>query len=76
VSFNANGELQRTAVTLVNGEVYLAFSGYDEGDIPYHGWVLGYDASALKQLQVFNDSPNGGGVGFGWRPGLCCRLVE
>jgi hypothetical protein len=68
VSFNANGELQRTAVTLVNGEVYLAFSGYDEGDIPYHGWVLGYDASALKQLQVFNDSPNGGGGGI-WMGG-------
>ena len=68
VSFDANGEHQRTAVTLVNGEVYLGFSAYDEWVNPYHGWVLGYDASTLKQLQVFNDSPNGGGGGI-WMGG-------
>jgi hypothetical protein len=68
VSFAASGQMQRTAVTLVNGEVYLAFSAYAEGDVPYHGWVLGYDASTLEQLQVFNDSPNGGGGGI-WMGG-------
>jgi hypothetical protein len=68
VSFDANGELQRTAVTLVNGEVYLGFAAYNEGVSPYHGWVLGYDASTLKQLHVFNDSPNGGGGGI-WMGG-------
>ena len=44
----------------MNGVVYLAFSSFDEGSIPYHGWVLGYDASTLKQLQVFNVTPNSG----------------
>jgi hypothetical protein len=68
VSFAASEEMQRTAVTLVNGEVYLGFSAYDEDTTPYHGWVLGYDASTLKQLQVFNDSPNGGGGGI-WMGG-------
>ncbi len=38
--------------------VYVASASY--GDVgPYHGWVIGYDARTLKQVSVFNDTPNG-----------------
>jgi hypothetical protein len=58
-SFNAAKENQRAAVTLVNGVVYLAF-GSHEDYTPYHGFILGYSASTLQQVQVFNVTPNGG----------------
>jgi hypothetical protein len=63
IAFQSLYELQRCALLLVNGTVYIAFaSHHDQG--PYHGWVLGYDASSLKQVSVWNDTPNGqeGGI--------------
>jgi hypothetical protein len=59
VEFNPQQQLQRPALTLVGGVLYLAFSGYADTD-PYHGWVLGFDAATLQQLTnyVFNTTPN------------------
>ena len=54
---------QRTALVLVKGIVYLTWSSFcDLG--PYHGWIIGYDASTLKQEVVYNNSPTGdqGGI--------------
>jgi hypothetical protein len=59
VPFVTSQHLQRPALTLVNGIVYLAFGSHDDIQ-PYHGWVLGYDAQTLKQVQVFNTTPNSG----------------
>jgi Ricin-type beta-trefoil lectin domain-like/PQQ enzyme repeat len=67
VPFVASQENQRTALTLANGVVYLAFASHDDYS-PYHGWVLGYSASTLAQLYVFNDSPNGSAGGI-WQSG-------
>jgi hypothetical protein len=50
-------QLQRAAVTLVNGVVYLAFTSHEDIS-PSHGWVLGYDASSLQQVQKFITTPN------------------
>ena len=58
VPFNALRELQRPALTIANGSVYLAFgSQCDHG--PYHGWLLGYNLSTLQPTAVFNTTPNG-----------------
>jgi hypothetical protein len=38
--------------------VYAAFSSHcDIGT--YHGWLMGYDAKTLKQMTVYNNTPNG-----------------
>jgi len=57
VSFQAEFQLQRPALLLENGVVYVAFGSL--GDYgPYHGWVVGYAADSLAQVAVFNDTPN------------------
>src|ERR1022692_892628 len=55
----ANG-LQRCALTLAGGVLYVAYSGFADTDI-YHGWLLGFNASTLQQLtnHIFNTTPNG-----------------
>ena len=66
-TFNAGWQLQRTGLALVNGVVYVAFGSHgDRRRLPYQGWVMGYNASNLQQVSVFNDDPNtfnGGGSG-------------
>jgi len=63
VAFDSKRELQRTALVLSNGIVYVMFASYADID-PYHGWVLGYNAGDLTQKYVFNTTPNGhqGGI--------------
>lgn len=49
---------QRPGLLLLNGVVYAAFSSHcDIGT--YHGWLMGYDAKTLKQVSVYNNTPNG-----------------
>jgi hypothetical protein len=63
VTFSAKMENQRPALTLANGQVYIAYSSH--GDInPWHGWVIGYSATTLAQEDAFCLTPNGdaGGV--------------
>jgi hypothetical protein len=54
--------LQRAGLALVDGMVFIGF-----GSCP-HGWLLGYDAQSLRQLGVFNGTPNGSG-GTVWMSG-------
>jgi uncharacterized repeat protein (TIGR02543 family) len=55
-------QLQRPALTLAGGVLYVAYAAYNDTD-PYHGWIIGFQASTLQQLTnyVFNDSPNSSG---------------
>ena len=59
VSFVAAKGNQRAALTLVNGTVYLPMSSHEDYT-PYHGWLLGYNATTLQQVRVFNTTPNSG----------------
>lgn len=65
--FNPAVQLQRGALTLLRGVVYVPFGGYfgDCGD--YHGWVVGVPVDAPARQQAFA-TPTGrmGGI---WAPG-------
>jgi len=63
IAFQSLYQLQRPGLLLLNGTIYIAFGSFDDKG-PYHGWILGYDATSLQQVSVWNDTPNGqkGGI--------------
>src|SRR5215813_5645970 len=58
VNFDPLRENARPGLLLLNGVVYICFASLDDVD-PYHGWILGYSADTLKQVSLFNVTPNG-----------------
>lgn len=68
ITFDAQKQNQRAGLALVNGIVYVSFSSHCDWG-PYHGWILGYNASTLQQQIVYNDTPDGinGGI---WESGM------
>jgi len=65
--FDSRFQNQRAALLLSNGIVYIAFASLcDKG--PYHGWILGYDASTLAQMNSYMTTPNGQRAGV-WQSG-------
>ncbi|HEX9045668.1 MAG TPA: hypothetical protein VF988_01465, partial [Verrucomicrobiae bacterium] len=70
VTFNPMQEIQRPALTLAGGKLYAAYAGYADTD-PYHGWVIGFNATNLAPLAnyVFNTSPNSTIAAYGANAG-------
>ena len=66
LAFQPMQQVQRTALTLAGGILYVAFAGYADTD-PYHGWVIGFNPRNLEQLTnyVFNVTPNSTIAAFG-----------
>jgi hypothetical protein len=73
VRFNAPLQLQRPALTLAGGILYVCYGSAGDND-PYHGWVVGFNSTNLTQLTnyVFNTTPNGSESGI-WMAG--CGLA-
>ncbi len=66
MTFNPKQCNERPALTLANGILYVAYAGYADTD-PYHGWVLGYNATNLAPVTnyIFNSTPNATTAAFG-----------
>jgi hypothetical protein len=63
LAFDSRFQLQRAALLLDRGRLYVAFASY--GDFgAYHGWVIAYDPTTLKQAGSWVTTPNGyqGGI--------------
>ncbi len=63
IAFNPLLGNQRPGLLLLNGVVYIAWASHCDLGL-YHGWILGYGATNLQQVAVFNATPNGqqGGI--------------
>lgn len=65
----AQTALQRTGLLLEKGTIYLSFGSQQDGGY-YHGWVVAFDASTLKQIHEFCVTPNNeDGEGGIWQAG-------
>ena len=69
ITFDQQKENQRPGLLLYNGIVYICWASHCDWG-PYHGWVLGYDASTLEQKYVYNATPDGnyGGIWMSGQP--------
>jgi hypothetical protein len=66
VRFNPSQHMNRPAMTLAAGILYVSYGSYGDTD-PYHGWVIGYNATNLVQLTnyTFCTTPNATTNAFG-----------
>ena len=63
--------LQRPALSLVNGKIYVSFAVFHDPPFqpdPWHGWIMAYDAATLSQVAAYNVTSTGGGGGI-WQSG-------
>jgi outer membrane protein assembly factor BamB len=68
LAFDPAQHLQRPALLLLNGNVYVAFGSHEDQN-PYHGWIMAYSANDLsRQTSVLNTTAGGGG-GSIWQGG-------
>ena len=67
VPFLSASQLQRCALTLANGRIYIPFASYEDYD-PFHGWIFACDATTLQTVALHNNTPDGGGGGI-WMSG-------
>src|SRR4029079_18708957 len=61
IAFNALIQMNRPALTLVNGNIYIGWASHGD-DGPYYGWLVAYRASDLTLQGVFNTAPTFKGI--------------
>ncbi len=67
VKYDAKFQNQRPALLLYNKILYVASASHCDWG-PYHGWILGYDATTLGLKYKYNVTPNGWAGGI-WMAG-------
>ena len=58
IAFDPRNQHQRPALSLSGGVVYLAWASHED-HTPYYGWIMGYNATSIARVSVFNTVPNG-----------------
>jgi hypothetical protein len=53
VAFDTLHDNHRPGLVLANGNIYIGWAGSG------HGWITAYNATTLKQVGIFNSTPNG-----------------
>ena len=61
-------EVQRSAISLANGSVYIAF-GSQGDNLPWQGWLFEYSAASLAQLAVWSTTTSSDDKGGIWMAG-------
>jgi hypothetical protein len=63
LSFASNFQLQRAGLLLSKGKIYIAFASNADYGL-YHGWVIAYDATTMRQAGAWVTTPDGyqGGI--------------
>jgi uncharacterized repeat protein (TIGR03806 family) len=66
VTFNPAQSVQRSALTLTGGRLYVAYGGYADTD-PFHGWLFSFNATnlMLETNCIFCTTPNATTATFG-----------
>jgi Abnormal spindle-like microcephaly-assoc'd, ASPM-SPD-2-Hydin/Concanavalin A-like lectin/glucanases superfamily len=67
LTFNPFQQNQRPALLLSNGVVYISWGSHEDSP-PWHGWMIGYNATTLARTMVYCSTPNGLDGGF-WATG-------
>ncbi len=61
IPFNSLIQSNRPALLYLNNgktnNIYIAWASHGDNGA-FHGWIMGYDAISLKQVAVFNTTPN------------------
>jgi hypothetical protein len=68
ITFTPSIQMQRPALLLLNGTVYIGFGSNGCDSFSYHGWLMAYSASTLKSVGTFITTPQGEG-GAIWEAG-------
>jgi hypothetical protein len=68
ITFNPKMEHQRAALAVSNGVVLVSWAGHEDKP-PYHGWIMGFDATTLARVGIFAVTPDNyeGGIWQGGR---------
>ena len=62
MTFTSLVQEERGALALVNGIVYVAYSGYNGDCGTYHGWVVGLDINSPSNVHAWATTAIGGGI--------------
>ena len=68
LQFNPKFQLQRPALLLLNGIVYIGFAAQYGTSASWHGWIFSYNGATLQQTGLWSSSPNGNGASI-WNSG-------
>ncbi len=63
LTFSSHLQLQRAALLLSKGKIYIAFASNADSGL-YHGWVIAFDATTMRQSGAWVSTPDGyqGGI--------------